>query len=168
MKKLILSLALALGCARAQTIPPPITITAPTPTFANFVPMYTFVTVSNDVATEFNQLQYTVNPIYCLDPTSAAQLATLLAPMFGPVTIFYTGPAGWTSNYGAQVSSTVPWLLFSDGTPMNAGVLSSNWTHGYPISFIQTAVTSQIQLYQSLTASGYNWSAQIQNLPAAQ
>lgn len=165
MKKLLLALALlAAPALHAQAPPgPPAVSVAPAPTYANFVPIFTNVQVVYDTPAAGFLSSYTVNPLYCLDPDSAVQLQQILSG-YG-VKIFFTGPAGWTSNYGATVSQQVPWFIFPDGTPINAGILASEWTHGYSIDFIKQVVNATIAQYQSLTAQGYNWSLQVQNLP---
>jgi len=89
----------------------------------NFVPQY------DDSVREFYVFRpdvpaVAINPSYCLMPTSAAQLAAILADL--KPTIELRDP--WPTYGPWRYTHGVPWLVFPDGSARNAALIAGWWT----------------------------------------
>jgi hypothetical protein len=84
-----------------------------------------------------------INPLMCATPETADALIGLFKE-HGIAAVIIQGQAtnSWP-RFGGPVafSDTVPWLGFLDnfdgsiGTRINAGILASSFTHGYPLDY---------------------------------
>jgi len=86
-----------------------------------------------------------INPLYCATPQCAADLVAVLSDL--KPAIEFRGPLGtWPGGPFAQTKK-VPWLIFQGDNgpvPINAGVLASIFTHGYPPTLAELMLRQSI------------------------
>ncbi len=134
---------------------------AQVPDYTNFVPVFqNDVSIYNPYADLVRHIdpKTPVNPAYALSETSALQLSVVLKD-YG-VTIFHSGPFGWTLSWGFEASRLVPWFAFPDGTKVNAGLLAWYWSHGYPPELVWLWVRGDIRSmleWGSVHPGAYDW-----------
>ena len=140
---------------------------AQTPDYTNFKPVFQEdIFVLNPYVPDPNsqiQKKTQVNPVYALSETSALELAVVLKD-YSPVVI-HSGPFGWLSRGQFSVTRSVPWLLFPDGSLVNAGLVASYFSHGYPANFIIQSIKQDFKEMAEYTAANPTAYDNIARLP---
>ncbi len=108
------------------------------------------------------QAQTPVAPMYALSEASAMELLVVLQE-YKPV-LFHAGPFGWAKSGGYGVSRLVPWLVFPDGSAIDAGLLAWYWSHGFSESYLKGCIALEMAWLARAAETNYPFSS-IQGYP---